>query len=339
MSTLNVAINGFGRIGRVTLRQLIGRPDIKIVAINDLTDNQTLAHLYKYDSVHGVWPGAVSSDESSITIDGKKIPAFAERDPSQLPWGELQVDVVLECTGFFRTREGAQKHIDAGAQRVVISAPASGENPPKTIVLGINDGTLEAEDVLLSNASCTTNCSAPMVKILDEAFGIEMGYLSTVHAYTGDQKIHDAPHRDLRRARAAAENIVPTSTGAATALTKIFPHLSGKLQGSALRVPVIDGSITELTLLLKQDVTADQVNARFRDAAENELKRILQYNIDPIVSRDILSNPHSCIFDALLTSAQGRMVKVAGWYDNEYGYSARLSDLVVKLSRYKLSVV
>jgi glyceraldehyde 3-phosphate dehydrogenase len=331
MSKLRVAINGFGRIGRVTMRNLIGRDEIEVVAINDLTDNQTLAHLFKYDSIHRMWPGDVSADADSITINGNRMAAFAERDPAKLPWADLKVDVVVESTGFFRTAESAGKHIEAGCKKVVISAPGKGDGI-RSVVLGVNDHLVEASDTILSNASCTTNCVAPLVKVLLENFGIESAFLTTVHAYTSDQRIHDAPHSDLRRARAAAENIVPTSTGAATAVTKIFPELKGKIGGSALRVPVPDGSITDLTAVVSRDVSVDEINAAFKKAAEGPLKGILQYNTDPIVSVDILSNPYSSIFDAELTASIGSTVKVVSWYDNEYGYSARMADLLVKLA-------
>ena len=333
MSKLRVAINGFGRIGRVTMRNLIGRPEIEVVAINDLTDNQTLAHLFKYDSIHRMWPGDVSADEESITINGNRMASFAERDPSKLPWKELGIDVVVESTGFFRTAEKAGLHVEAGAKKVLISAPGSGGGI-RSVVMGVNDDQVLASDTILSNASCTTNCVAPLVKVLLENFGIDSAFLLTVHAYTSDQNIHDAPHSDMRRARAAAENIVPTSTGAATAITKIFPEMAGKIGGSALRVPVPDGSITDLTAVISKDATVEQVNAAFKAAAEEgSLKGYLQYNTDPIVSVDILGNPHSSIFDAELTAVIGRTIKVVSWYDNEFGYSARMADLLVKLAK------
>ncbi len=331
MSKLRVAINGFGRIGRVTMRNLIGRDEIDVVAINDLTDNQTLAHLFKYDSIHRMWPGDVSADADSITINGKRMAAFAERDPAKLPWKDLNVDVVVESTGFFRDAAKAGLHIEAGAKKVVISAPGKGDGI-RSVVMGVNDDQVEASDTILSNASCTTNCVAPLVKVLLDNFGIDSAFLVTVHAYTSDQNIHDAPHSDIRRARAAAENIVPTSTGAAGAVTKIFPELKGKIGGSALRVPVPDGSITDLTAVVSKDVTVEDINAAFKKAADGPLKGYLQYNTDPIVSVDILGNPHSSIFDAELTACIGRTVKVVSWYDNEYGYSARMADLLVKLA-------
>jgi glyceraldehyde 3-phosphate dehydrogenase len=332
MSKMRVAINGFGRIGRITMRNLIGRDDIEVVAINDLTDNKTLAHLFKYDSIHGVFPGEVNSDDESITINGQRMHAYAERNPEALPWGELKVDAVVESTGLFLDRAKAGMHLKAGARRVVISAPAKGSDI-RSVVMGVNDHLVEASDDILSNASCTTNCVAPMVKVLLENFGIESAFLVTVHAYTSDQRLHDAPHKDLRRARAAAMSIVPTSTGAASAVTKIFPELVGKIGGSALRVPVPDGSVTDLTCVLSKDADIASINAAFKAAAAGPLKGILQYNEDPIVSIDIVGNPHSCIYDAELTAVIGRTIKVVGWYDNEYGYSARMADLLGKLAK------
>ncbi len=329
---MRVAINGFGRIGRITMRNLIGRDDIEVVAINDLTDNKTLAHLFKYDSIHGVFPGEVNSDDESITINGQRMHAYAERNPEALPWGELKVDAVVESTGLFLDRAKAGMHLKAGARRVVISAPAKGSDI-RSVVMGVNDHLVEASDDILSNASCTTNCVAPMVKVLLENFGIESAFLVTVHAYTSDQRLHDAPHKDLRRARAAAMSIVPTSTGAASAVTKIFPELVGKIGGSALRVPVPDGSVTDLTCVLSKDADIASINAAFKAAAAGPLKGILQYNEDPIVSIDIVGNPHSCIYDAELTAVIGRTIKVVGWYDNEYGYSARMADLLGKLAK------
>lgn len=336
MSKLKIAINGFGRIGRITMRNLVNKPELEVVAINDLTDNDTLAHLFKYDSIHGIFPGEVSSDEDSISIDGNRISAFSERDPKALPWKDLEVDVVIECTGFFRTHEKASWHIEAGAKKVVISAPAQGSDFIRSVVMGVNDHEVTAEDTVISNASCTTNCAAPMVKLLDEAFGINSGFITTIHAYTGDQRIHDAPHKDLRRARAAAENIVPTSTGAAKAIGKIFPKLEGKLGGRGIRVPVPDGSLTDITVFVDKAPTTEGINELFRSAAENGLKGVLEYTEVPIVSKDIIGNTHSCIFDAELTTVIGNMVKIVGWYDNEYGYSARMADLLVKLAAYKL---
>lgn len=327
-----IAINGFGRIGRLTFRDLLGMKDIEVVAINDLTDNHTLAHLLKYDSVHGKFNGAVSSDDKYLHVNGKAIHAMAEKDPAKLPWKELGVDVVLECTGRFVSEEGAGLHLTAGAKKVIISAPAKGGNIP-TVVLGVNDGQLTADMKIISNASCTTNCLAPMVKVLDDAFGIEHGLMTTIHAYTGDQRIVDTPHSDLRRARAAAVSIIPTSTGAAKAVGLVLPHLKGKLNGNAMRVPVADGSVTDLTAILKKAATVDEIKAAFKAAAAGPLKGILEYCDDPIVSIDIVGNKHSCIYDSELTMAIGNTVKVVGWYDNEAGYSARLADLLAKVAK------
>ena len=330
---VRIAINGFGRIGRTTLRILLKRNlPIEVVAINDLTDGETLAHLFKYDSVHGVYPGKVEYKDGFLHIDGKRIYLLSEPDPAKLPWDEMEVDIVLESTGRFRSKEGAGKHLDAGARKVIISAPAK-DDDIKMIVLGVNEHILDPEDRIISNASCTTNCLAPMVKVLDEEFGIEYGLMNTVHAYTADQRLHDAPHKDLRRARAAATNIVPTSTGAAKAVGRVLPHLKGKLTGLAMRVPVIDGSVTDFTCVLKQPATVEAINNAFKKYAEGDLKGILEYCEDPIVSSDIIGNPHSCIFDALSTMVVGNMVKVVGWYDNEYGYSSRLVDLIDYVSK------
>ncbi len=324
-----IAINGFGRIGRLTFRYLLQNPDLEVVAINDLTDNPTLAHLLKYDTVHGKFNGTVSADDHNLYVNGKAIRALAEKDPTQLPWGEMGVDVVLECTGRFTDEAKAAQHLQAGAQKVLISAPATGNVP--TIVLGVNDSTISPEYKIYSNASCTTNCLAPMVKVLDDAFGVEMGFMTTVHAYTADQNIQDAPHKDLRRARAAAASIVPSSTGAAKAVGLVLPHLKGKLNGGAMRVPVPDGSVTDLTAILKTAASREDINAAFKAAAETSLDGILEYCTDPIVSADILGNRHSCIFDAELTMANGNMAKIIGWYDNEAGYSSRMADLVTRI--------
>jgi glyceraldehyde 3-phosphate dehydrogenase len=329
MAKIKVAINGFGRIGRLTFRALLEKENVEIVAINDLTDNATLAHLLKYDSIHGRFNGKVTSDADSITVNGKKINAYAERDPKALPWGTLGIDIVLESTGRFVDEAGAGQHLTAGAKKVVISAPAKGNVP--TVVLGVNEDTLTGKETILSNASCTTNCLAPLAKVLDEAFGIEKGYITTIHAYTADQNLQDAPHSDLRRSRAAALSIVPTSTGAAKAVGLVLPHLKGKLDGCAMRVPVSDGSLTDLTVILKRDVTIAEVNAAVKAAAEGKLKGILEYTEDPIVSIDIVGNPHSCIFDSDQTLVNGNLVKVVGWYDNEWGYSNRTADLIAKI--------
>lgn len=330
-----IAINGFGRIGRVFTRALLGQlsipsQEIQIVAINDLTDPKTLAHLLKYDSVHRGFNGDVSATDNSIIINGHEIKVFKEKDPTALPWKELEIDAVIESTGFFRTKEAASKHIVAGAKKVIISAPAKDE--VKTVVMGINDHLLTNDDLIISNASCTTNCAAPLIKVVNEHFGIKSAYITTVHSYTGDQKLHDAPHSDLRRARAAAYSIVPTTTGAAKAITKIFPELEGKLGGCGIRVPVPDGSLTDITFTVNRSTTYEEVNQVFKEAASGPLKSVLSYTSDPIVSIDIVGNPYSCIFNEDLTSViNGTMVKVVGWYDNEMGYSNRLVDLLKKL--------
>ena len=325
-----IAINGFGRIGRLTFRNLIENDNLEIIAINDLTATDMLAHLLKYDSAHGRFNGTVSHTESSLIVNGKEITVYAQRDPETLPWGELGIDIVIESTGFFRDAEGMSKHLKAGAKKVALSAPASGDI--KTIVLGVNDTELTAEDTMVSNASCTTNCLSPMAKVLDEKFGIESGFMCTIHAYTSDQRIQDAPHSDKRRARAAAMNMIPTSTGAAKAVALVLPQLTGKLDGYAMRVPTITGSATDLTVQLKTEATSEEINAAMKEAAEGPLKNILSYTEDPIVSSDIVGDKHSCIFDAGVTSAKGKLVKVLGWYDNEAGYSARLANLVERLT-------
>jgi glyceraldehyde 3-phosphate dehydrogenase len=331
MKTIRVAINGFGRIGRVSFRVMLERANIEVVAINDLTDSKTLAHLLKYDSVHGIIHAEVKAEDKAIIVNGKKTLIYAEKDPANLPWKELGIDVVIESTGFFLTKETAGKHITAGAKKVIISAPPE-SNDIKTLVLGVNDGVLSKNDLIISNASCTTNCAAPMIKVLDELWGLEDGFITTVHSYTGDQRLHDAPHKDLRRGRAAALSIIPTSTGAAKAITKIFPHLDGKLGGCGMRVPVPDGSLTDITCVLNKPVTVEEINAAFKKVSETTLKGILQYMEDPIVSVDIVGNAHSCVFDPEFTSVVGNLVKVIGWYDNEYGYSNRLADLIQKVS-------
>ncbi len=325
-----VAINGFGRIGRLTFKSLLNKTGIEVVAINDLTDTKTLAHLLKYDSVHGRFPGTVEASAEGIIVNGVEIRIYAEREPAKLPWGDLGVEIVLESTGFFVDEAGAGGHLQAGAKKVVISAPAKGNIP--TVVLGVNDEILTGSEEILSNASCTTNCLAPMAKVLDDTFGIEKGYMTTIHAYTSDQSLQDSPHKDLRRARAAAYSIVPTSTGAAKAVGLVLPHLQGKLDGCAMRVPIPDGSLTDLTVLLKKEATVQQINAAIKEAADGSMKGILEYTEDPIVSIDIIGNPHSCIFDSLMTSANGTLVKVVGWYDNEAGYSARAADLIERIA-------
>ena len=329
MAQKKVAINGFGRIGRLTFKVLNENKSVEIVAINDLTDTKTLAHLLKYDSVHGRFNDTISYDDHHIIVDGKNIRVYAERDPSNLPWKELSVDVVLESTGIFVDLAGSGKHLEAGAKKVVISAPAKGAI--KTVVLGVNDDTLTGDEKILSNASCTTNCLAPMAKVLDDKFGIDKGYITTVHAYTSDQRLQDAPHKDLRRARAAACSIIPTSTGAAKAVGLVLPHLQGKLDGCAMRVPIPNGSLTDFTVVLKKDVTVEEINAAMKEAAEGSMKSVLKYTEDPIVSIDIVGNPHSCIFDSQMTSSSGNLVKVIGWYDNETGYSNRAADLINKI--------
>lgn len=302
-----------------------------MVAINDLTDTKTLAHLFKYDSVHRGFKGDVTYDDDHLVINGQAIKVFSEKDPSALPWKEYSIDLVLEATGKFISQKGAQMHLLAGARQVIISAPSPDKNIP-TIVLGVNDGAINLRSPILSNASCTTNNVAPMVKILDDNWGIADGYITTVHSMTGDQNLHDAPHKDLRRARAASGSIIPTTTGAAKAITNIFPHLSGLLGGAGIRVPVLNGSLTDFTCSLKKPATVNEINLAFKLAADGEMKHILEYTEDPIVSTDILGNTHSCIFDAQLTSVVGGLVKVVGWYDNEMGYSSRLADLVEKIA-------
>ncbi|MEU0603720.1 type I glyceraldehyde-3-phosphate dehydrogenase [Streptomyces sp. NPDC006393] len=328
--TIRVGINGFGRIGRNYFRALLEQgADIEIVAVNDLGDTATTAHLLKYDTILGRLKQEVSHTEDTITVDGRTIKVLSERNPAEIPWGELGVDVVIESTGIFTKKEDAEKHIAGGAKKVIISAPAKNEDV--TIVMGVNQDTYDAANHnVISNASCTTNCVAPMAKVLDENFGIVKGLMTTVHAYTNDQRILDFPHKDLRRARAAAENIIPTTTGAAKATALVLPQLKGKLDGMAMRVPVPTGSVTDLVVELSREVTKEEVNAAFQKAAEGELKGILEYTEDPIVSSDIVNAPASCTFDSSLTMVQeGKNVKVIGWYDNEWGYSNRLVDLTV----------
>ncbi|MER5455941.1 MULTISPECIES: type I glyceraldehyde-3-phosphate dehydrogenase [unclassified Micromonospora] len=326
--TIRVGINGFGRIGRNFFRAVLASgADVEVVAVNDLTDNATLAHLLKYDSILGRLPHEVKATADEITVGGKTIKAYAERDPAALPWGDLNVDVVIESTGFFTDATKAKAHVDGGAKKVIISAPAKNEDV--TVVMGVNQDQYDpAKHTIISNASCTTNCLAPMAKVLHDTFGIEQGLMTTIHAYTQDQNLQDAPHSDLRRARAAALNIVPTSTGAAKAIGLVLPELKGKLDGYALRVPIPTGSATDLTVTVGRETTVDEVNAALKAAADGPLKGILVYNEDPIVSADIVTDPASCIFDAPLTKVIGNQVKVVGWYDNEWGYSNRLVDLV-----------
>jgi len=339
---VKVGINGFGRIGRLVFRAMTERPaDFDVVAVNDLTDPKHLAMLLKYDSIHGRFRGTVEAGEGKLIVNGKPVLILAEREPAKLPWGKLGVDVVVESTGFFTEREGGKKgskggfadHLAAGAKKVIISAPAKG--PDRTVVLGVNDSQLTPQDQCISNASCTTNCLAPMAMVLDKSFGIDKGMMTTVHAYTNDQRVADQIHEDLRRARAAAQNIIPSSTGAAKAIGEVLPQLKGKLDGFALRVPVADGSITDLTVEVKKEVTPEEVNRAFREAASGPLKGVLEYTEDPIVSSDVIDNAHSCIFDAKSTMVQpggkGKLVKVLGWYDNEWGYSCRTADLVARV--------
>jgi len=324
-----VAINGFGRIGRLAFRQMLHRSDLSVVAINDLTNVETLAHLLKFDSIHGRFDGTVEVENGNLKINGNVVHISAERNPSDLPWASHNIDVVVESTGVFASKEGASKHIEAGAKKVVISAPAKGDL--KTIVLGVNDDILTSDDHIVSNASCTTNCLAPMAKVLDDTFGLKHGLITTIHAYTADQRLQDAPHKDLRRARAAALSMIPTSTGAAKAVGLVLPSLAGKLDGLAVRVPTPTGSITDLTATLSREVTAEEVNNAIKAAADGPMKGVLEYSQDPLVSVDIVGNPHSCIFDSGLTVAMGNTVKVFGWYDNEAGYATRVADLVQRL--------
>ncbi len=325
-----IAINGFGRIGRLAYRQLVSRPAFQVVAINDLTDVETLAHLLKYDSIHGLFQGEVSVANGNLVVNGTEVQISAERNPADLPWGAMNVDLVVESTGVFADAEKASAHLTAGAGKVIISAPAKGDL--KTVVLGVNDDILTAEDRIVSNASCTTNCLAPMAKVLNDSFGMEKGFITTVHAYTADQRLQDAPHKDLRRARAAALSMIPTSTGAAKAVGLVLPELAGKLDGMAVRVPTPTGSVTDLTAVLKKEATAEEVNAALKAAADGPMKGILQYCEDPIVSVDIVGNTHSCIVDAALTKCSGTLVKLFGWYDNEAGYATRVVDLAERLA-------
>ena len=326
---LRYAINGFGRIGRLVLRTAAGNDDFDLAAVNDITDARTLAHLFKYDSVHGIYGGEVSSERDAIVVDGKRIKVFAERDPEGLPWGDLGVDVVIESTGKFRDRAGASKHLTAGARKVMISAP--GKDPHVSIVMGVNDGDYDpSAHHIISTASCTTNCAAPMVKVVHESFGIVKGIMTTVHAYTNDQKILDLPHKDLRRARAAMVSMIPTTTGAAKAIAVVMPELEGRLDGVAVRVPTADGSLVDFTLEVEKDTTAEEINEAFRKASEAPpLKGYLKYTTEPLVSIDIVGDRHSCIFDSLLTKVIGsNLIKIFGWYDNEAGYAARMVDMM-----------
>ncbi|MCR5861857.1 type I glyceraldehyde-3-phosphate dehydrogenase [Flavobacterium sp. J372] len=332
MTKTRIAINGFGRIGRNLFRLLINHQQIEVVAINDIADAATMAHLLKYDSIHGILPFEVKHTFDSLIVDGISYAYLSEKNIESLDWASLNIDVVIESTGRIKKLEEAQKHIDSGAKKVILSAPPE-DDRIKTIVLGVNEQMLDGTEVVISNASCTTNNAAPMMKIINELCGIEQAYITTVHSYTTDQSLHDQPHKDLRRARAASQSIVPTTTGAAKALTKVFPEFEGKIGGGGIRVPVPDGSLTDITCYVKREASIEEINAAFKAASENELKGILAYTEDPIVSVDVLGNRHSCLFDAQLTSVIGRMVKVVGWYDNEIGYSSRLIDLVMHLKK------
>ncbi len=330
-----IAINGFGRIGRNLFRLLLDHPSLEVVAINDIADNKTMAHLIKYDSIHGVLPFDCGFDDTAIFVNQKSYLFFHQKDISQLDWGALDVDFVIEATGKYRTFEQINAHILAGAKKVILSAPAEVDNI-KTVVFGINHRILDGTETIISNASCTTNNAAPMLQIIDQLCGIEHAYITTIHSFTTDQSLHDQPHKDLRRARGASQSIVPTTTGAAKALTRIFPEMEGKIGGSGIRVPVANGSLTDITCYVKKTATIAQINAAFQDAAKNHLKGILAYTDDPIVSVDIIGNKNSCVFDAQLTSVIGKMVKVVGWYDNEIGYSSRIIDLILYVDQKRL---
>ena len=329
---IRVAINGFGRIGRNLFRLLLNHPNIEVVAINDIADIKTMSHLVKYDSIHGVLQRSISTENEILVIDNLKFQFFHESDISKLPWKALDIDFVIEATGKFKTTETAQLHILAGAKKVILSAPPEDEKI-KTVVLGVNEHILDGSETIISNASCTTNNAAPMLKIIQELCGIEQAYITTVHSYTTDQSLHDQPHKDLRRARGASQSIIPTTTGAAKAITKIFPELEGKIGGCGIRVPVPDGSLTDITFNVKRKVSIEEINLAFKKASEKELKNILAYTEDPIVSVDIIGNSNSCVFDAQLTSVIDKMVKIVGWYDNEIGYSSRIVDLILFLSK------
>lgn len=328
--SLKIGINGFGRIGRLVFKRMMQKGGFEVVAVNDLADTKTLTHLLKYDSIHGRFPGELKATEKGFTLNGKEILITSEKDPTKLEWDKKGVDLVIESTGVFTTKEKLSMHLTAGAKKVILTAPPK-DDLDAIVVLGVNDEVLKPEHKIISNASCTTNCLAPMVKVLDENFGIEKGFMNTIHSYTNDQVMLDQPHKDLRRARAGAVNIIPTSTGAAKAVGKVLPHLNGKLDGFSLRVPTPDGSITDFTVILKKEVKKEEINAAMKKASETSLKGILEYCEDPIVSSDIVGNDHSCIFDALSTMAFGSLVKVIGWYDNEWGYSCRVVDLATKI--------
>ena len=327
-----IAINGFGRIGRNLFRLLINHPSIEVAAINDIADARTMAHLVKYDSIHGILPFEVGHTEDSLIIGGKPYPYISQKNVADINWGQYDIDIVVEATGRFKTREDAQQHLASGSKKVILSAPPE-DDSIKTIVLGVNEHILDGSEDIISNASCTTNNAAPMLKIINELCGIQQAYITTVHSYTTDQSLHDQPHKDLRRARAASQSIVPTTTGAAKALTKIFPEFEGKIGGGGIRVPVPDGSLTDITCYVKREVSIEEINAAFKEASENGLTGILAYTEDPIVSVDVIGNRNSCLFDAQLTSVIDKMVKVVGWYDNEIGYSSRLIDLIMYVTR------
>jgi glyceraldehyde 3-phosphate dehydrogenase len=328
--SVKIGINGFGRIGRLVFRRMLKVGGFEVISINDLTDAKTLAHLLKYDSVHGKFPGEVKATDSGINVNGKDIKVTAEKDPTKLGWGEMGVSIVIESTGVFTNKEKLSMHLTAGAKKVILTAPPK-DDLDAMIVIGVNDDALKPEHKIISNASCTTNCLAPMVKVLDDNFGIQKGFMNTIHSYTNDQVMLDQPHKDLRRARAGAINIIPTTTGAAKAVGKVLPHLKGKLDGFSLRVPTPDGSITDLTAILSKDVTKEDINLAMKKAAETNLKSILEYSEEPLVSSDIVGNDHSCIFDALSTMVSGNFIKIIGWYDNEWGYSCRVVDLMKKM--------
>lgn len=326
-----IALNGFGRIGRLAFRQIIQKEGFTVAAINDLADAPTLAHLLKYDSAHGIFSADIQSEDHALLVNGQRIPVFAQKDAALLPWKSLGIDTVLECTGHYTSLDGLNLHYQAGARKVILSAPAKGKDVP-TFVLGVNDDDLQADIHILSNASCTTNCLAPIIKLLDQAYGIDIGFISTTHAYTADQRLQDAPHSDLRRARAAAVNIIPTTTGAAKAVSLVYPAVAGKLDAIAFRVPVITGSLVDLTVIITKNPTREEVNKLFQDAACGAMKGILQYTEDPIVSSDIIGNTHSSIVDGGLTQIQGNLLKVVAWYDNEAGYATRLVEMAIRVS-------
>lgn len=328
---IKIGINGFGRIGRLVFKRMMSVGGFEIAAINDITDSKTLAHLLKYDSVHGKYPGEVKASENGILANGKEIKVLAERDPANLPWKSMGVDIAIESTGVFTKREKLELHLKAGAKKVVLTAPPK-DDLDAMVVLGVNEETLKPEHKIISNASCTTNCLAPMVKVLDDAFGVKKGLMNTIHSYTNDQVMLDQPHKDLRRARAGAVSIIPTTTGAAKAVAKVLPHLKGKLDGFSLRVPTPDGSITDFVCELNKEATREEINAAFKKASETNFKGLIEYCEDPIVSVDIIGNAHSCIFDALSTMSMGNLIKVIGWYDNEWGYSCRIVDLLKKIA-------